>query len=220
MLFRSEEFREFTLQNTTSQTVPIPAFRTGDFTRALTGRTLCPSTACTAAFADPRGNSILEGQVFDPNSTATVNGVRVRDAFVGNQVPVARFDPVAAKIQALIPQATNATAKVNNGIYPYVSDRVSRIPSIKLDHNLSTKDKLSFYYSETFTASQYSNTTGSADGLPPLISAAIGTFITSHLYRANYDRTLTPTLLLHLGAGYQDNYFRDRKSTRLNSSHT
>ena len=73
--FNWEEFREFTLQSTTSQTVPIAAYRTGDFTRAMTGRTLCPSAACTAAFADPRGNAIREGQVFDPNSRANPNKV-------------------------------------------------------------------------------------------------------------------------------------------------
>ena len=45
--------------------------------------------------------------------------------------------------------------------------------------------------------------------MPPLISAAIGTFITSHVLRLNYERIITPSLLLHLGAGYMDLYFSD-----------
>lgn len=199
--FNLEEFREFKNINNQQITVPTAAYRSGDFRGALTGRTLA---------TDPLGRSIQEGTIYDPlTQRAAPNGQLIRDPFANNTIPLAQFDPVSAKIQNLIPLPTNSTARVNNGIYPYVSDRLSRIPSIKLDHNLSTKDKLSFYFSQTSTASQYSNTTGSADGLPPLISAAIGTFITSHLYRLNYDRTLTPSLLLHMGAGYQDNYFSD-----------
>src|SRR5713101_9478038 len=36
-----------------------------------------------------------------------------------------------------------------------------------------------------------------------------GTFIHSHVERANYDYTVSPTMLLHLGAGYQQNNFFD-----------
>lgn len=112
------------------------------------------------------------------------------------------------KVQNLIP-LPNQPGLVNNAIFPYISDRVTGIPSFKIDHNLSAKDKLSFFFSRVYTASQYSNTTGGADGLPPLISAAIETFINSHLYRLNYEHTLTPALLLHIGVGYQDEYFSD-----------
>jgi hypothetical protein len=203
--FNWEEFREFSIQNTTSQTVPIQAYRDGNFTRALTGRTLCPSAACTAAFADPRGNSILEGQVFDPNSTQTVNGLRVRDAFVGNQIPVARFDPVAAKIQNLIPLplGPNANGLTLNYLPSYKADRVTHIPAFKIDQNIGSKDKLSFYWSKTNTSSAIAPGLGQADGLPDPITTAIGTFIPSYVMRLNYDRTLTPTMLLHLGIGYQ-----------------
>ncbi len=203
--FNWEEFREFTLQNTTSQTVPAAAYRTGDFSRALTGRTLCPSAACTAAFADPRGNSILEGQVFDPNSTQTVSGVRLRDAFAGNQIPVARFDPVAAKIQNLIPLplGPNANSLTLNYLPTYKADRVTHIPAIKIDQNIGSKDKISFYWSKTNTSSAIAPGLGNADGLPDPITSAIGTFIPSYVSRLNYDRTLTPTMLLHLGIGYQ-----------------
>lgn len=199
--FNLEQFREFKSINNQQITVPTAAYRGGDFNGALTGRNLA---------TDPLGRAILEGTIYDPATQGLApNGAIIRNPFPSNAIPVTRFDPVSAKIQALIPAATNPTAKVNNGIYPYVSDRLTTIPSIKLDHNLSAKDKLSFYFSRIGTASQYSNTTGGADGLPPLISGAIGTFITSHIYRLNYDRTLTPALLLHLGAGYQDNYFSD-----------
>ena len=123
------------------------------------------------------------------------------------------MDPVFLKVQALIPLPNVApNSLLNNGIYPYVSDRVTGIPSFKIDHVLSTNDHLSFFFSEIYTGSQYSNTTGGADGLPEPITQAIGTFITSHMYRLNYEKTLTPSLLLHFGGGYQDEYFADDRA--------
>ena len=206
--FNFEQFREFKNINNQQITVPIEAYRNGNFTRALTGRNLCPVGTATC---DPIGRAILEGTIYDPTTQrAAPNGQIIRDPYPGNMIPTSAMDPVAQKVQALIPAANYLPNNlVNNAIYPYVSDRVTSIPSFKLDHNLSTKDKVSFYFSQTKTGSQYSNTTGSADGLPPLISAAIGTFITSHLYRLNFDRSITPSLLLHMGAGYQDNFFSD-----------
>ena len=42
----------------------------------------------------------------------------------------------------------------------------------------------------------------------------LGTFQNAPLYRLNYDHTLTPRLLLHLGAGYRSNYFLVPSVTR------
>ena len=39
------------------------------------------------------------------------------------------------------------------------------------------------------------------DGLPQPISYSFGGGIYSHRERVNYDRIITPTLLLHLGSG-------------------
>jgi hypothetical protein len=102
---------------------------------------------------------------------------------------------------------------VNNGIYPFPSQRVTDIPAVKADHNLSSKAKLSYYWSQTRTSSQYSTPLGGADGLPEPVTAAIGTFITARVQRLNFDYTLTPTKLFHLGAGYQTDYFTDDPGT-------
>jgi hypothetical protein len=50
---------------------------------------------------------------------------------------------------------------------------------------------------------------GNADGLPTKIGAYRGTFVPAYTYRLNYDRTITPTLLLHLGVGYIYDTFSD-----------
>jgi len=205
--FNFEQFREFININNQSVTVPIQDFRDGNFARTLTGRTLCPSASCSA---DPLGRSILEGTIYDPSTEKIAsNGQVIRDPFPSNKIPIASYDPVAQKVQALIPLATKPTALTNNAIYPYVSDRVTGIPAFKIDHNLSARDKLSFYFSKTYTNSQYSPTLGASDGLPLPLTAAIGTFDTAYVYRLNFDRSVTPTLLLHMGAGYQQNYFSD-----------
>jgi hypothetical protein len=204
--FNWEQFREKI--NVTNQTItlPIDAYRQGNFSAALTGRTLGTDVA---------GNPIVENGVYDPRSSTTLStGQRVRTQFVGNQIPLNAnyLDPVALKIQALIP-ATNRPGLINNTILPYPSQRVTDIPTIKLDHSLSSRAKLSYLWQQTRTASQFSQTFGASDGLPSPITAAIGTFIWSHVQRLNFEYTLTPTILFHAGIGYQDDYFTDDAPT-------
>ncbi len=43
--------------------------------------------------------------------------------------------------------------------------------------------------------------------LPDPLATNLGTFQNAPLYRLNYDYTLSPTMLLHFGAGYRSNYF-------------
>jgi len=198
--FNWERFQEKQFINNQGTTVPTAAYRAGNFATATTGRVLG---------VDPLGRNIVEGTVYDPSTTRIVNGVRVRDLFPNNIVPSSQFDPVALKVQALIPNPTNASLQ-NNGVYPYPSERITRIPSLKLDHSITSKAKLSFYWSTTATASQFSPTRGASEGFPDVITATRGTFIESKVMRVNFDYTLTPTTMLHLGAGYQDNDFKDR----------
>src|SRR5206468_4215842 len=70
------------------------------------------------------------------------------------------------------------------------------------------KGRLSFFWQRTNTSNPNGNTTfGRSDGLPDPITEILGTFQHAPLYRLNYDHTVTPTILLHLGAGYRSNYF-------------
>jgi TonB dependent receptor len=130
------------------------------------------------------------------------NGQSVTDPFPNNTIPQASFDPVAANTQKLIPQPTNAALLANNYQQQYYSHRVTDVPSIKVDELLGARDKLSFYFSVIHTFCWYCS---GADGLPQPISADIGTDIRGNTERLSYDRTLTPTLLLHVGAGFSQN---------------
>jgi len=211
--FNWEQFRETQNINNQTLTLPVDPYRNGDFRQALTGRNLTPqcvgANLGNPAFCDPLGRPIIEGTIYDPATTRTApDGRVVRDPFPNNTIPRDRMDPVALKIQSMIP-ATNLPGLTNNAIFPYLSQRVTDIPAFKIDHSLSSKAKLSYYWSQTRTASQYSPQLGASDGLPLPITAAIGTFIWAHTQRLNFDYNLSPTKLLHLGVGYADNYFTD-----------
>jgi hypothetical protein len=202
--FNFEQYRDKQIINTIANTVPIPEYRDGDFRKARTTRVLG---------TDALGRQIIEGTIYDPATTRLApNGTLVRDPFPDNIIPKERMDPVALKVQSMLP-LPNQPGLINNGIYPFPSQRVTDIPAIKIDHNLSSKAKLSYYWSQTRTASQYATPLGGADGLPEPVTAAIGTFITARIHRLNFDYTLTPRMLFHIGGGYQTDHFTDDPAT-------
>jgi hypothetical protein len=207
--FNFEQYRDHQNIATITNTVPIADYRNGNFSRALTGKNLCPTTNLNC---DPLGRPVMEGTIYDSRTTRLVNGQLVRDPFPNNTIDSSLWDPVAVKVQALLPSA-NRSGLINNYLNPFPSDRITYIPAVKLDHNLSSKAKLSYYWSQTTTSSQYSTPLGGADGLPEPVTAAIGTFITARTQRLNFDYSLSPTLLLHLGVGYQTNHFTDDPGT-------
>jgi hypothetical protein len=125
-----------------------------------------------------------------------VNGQLVRELFPGNIIPGSRMDPVAAKIQALIPDPTNSGLTKNLAINEATS-RKTLLPSLKIDHNFSTSTKLSVYVTE-FWQDVPKN---SGDGLPYPISPARNYKDRTPTFRLTLDRVVTPTLLVHLGAG-------------------
>jgi len=185
-------------------TVPTPAYRAGNFAQALTGRTLG---------TDPLGRPILENEIFDPATQQTVSGQLVRTAFPNNTIPTARLDPVAINIQNLIP-LPNHPGLVNNGVYPFATGVKTTIPSLKIDHSLTTRQRMSFYWQWDRYFGKVNNGNGLAEGFPQPISQGTESDYDAHIWRLNYDNTLTPTLLLHLGAGYTDNFNRSPTATQ------
>jgi hypothetical protein len=92
------------------------------------------------------------------------NGFVIRDPFENNTVPQELWDPVAVRIQSLIPAPTN-TALTNNFLPTWDSSRVTTIPGLKLDHTIG-KLKISFYWSFTDTKGKDFPGPAEADGLP------------------------------------------------------
>ena len=107
--------------------------------------------------------------------------------FPNNIDSATRFDPVSVKIQALITSlgaaAQNANL-TNNYTGIIAGGRYSAIPSIKIDHNVDAKDKLSFYYSENNTAEPDFLSPGER-GRPADRDRRISRHFHSHLYGAS-----------------------------------
>src|SRR6185312_2913353 len=203
--FSWEDLPQSTLNTTTFNTVPTAAFRNGDFSGAMA------AAGNRVLSTDILGRPIIQNAIYDPKTerTEVVNGqgYLVRDVFSGNRIPASQMDPVALKVQALVPAPAgpNAGLAINNGLYPFPTDNRNYISSLKLDHMLSSRHKLSFFWSRTISESNYSPGApfgGGAEGLPQPISEASSTRFYGHRYTLNYDYTVTPTILLHLGAGY------------------
>jgi hypothetical protein len=189
--FNFEQFRETIVNNNSPITVPTLAYRGGDFRQALTNRVLCAAPCAS----DPLGRAILENTIYDPGTDHLApNGQRTRDPYPNNTIPSTDFDPVAAKVQALTPLPTSS-GLVNNYLTTFTNPRLTYIPSVKADYLLSSKSKVSGYWSRTSTF------TPSNTALSQPISTGVPTSIVAHTIRLNFDQTLTPTLLLHLGAG-------------------
>jgi hypothetical protein len=214
-----EEYLE-TVQYSFGLTVPVPAYLNGNFSAISPNGTcsLCSQYGIqTSALGVPNpttdalGRQIFANTIYDPLTRGVVasSNLGYANPFPNNMVPSSRFDPVAMKIEALFPAATNSNLTSNaTGIIP--GHRSTTIPSVKIDQVVTNKDKVSFYWSKTSTESQISSPNGDADGLPVEIGQYRGTFIYSNMFRLNYDRTITPTLLLHVGAGYSSLNFGDQ----------
>ena len=184
--------------------VPTAAYRTGDFSGAVA------AAGNHNLGTDPLGRPIFANQIYDPNTRRVVNGQAVTDPFPGGIIPSSRIDPVAARIQGMLPlpfcvagPPCNAAGAVNNFQNTERVSRDTEAPSIKLDQLIGSKDKLSFFWGHTgtFTANGYGE-----DGLPQPVGYSFGADIYGNRWRLNYDRTISPTVLLNLGAGYDSVY--------------
>ena len=204
-----ERFRNKNINTSNNTTVPIPAYRTGDFTNLITAENKLITTASGPAL-DPLGRTMASGTVFDPaTQLIAANGRAYRDPFPGNMIPTARFDPIAVKVLALVPQplGTNASRGQAGDNYQgtYDSSRTSAIPSIKMDHNFGSKLHGSFYYQDTHT--YVPRTPTGADAFQNEITASAAAFNSGQTIRLNFDYAATPRLLLHWGAGWNDSDF-------------
>ncbi len=144
--------------------------------------------------------------------------MQVRTPFPGNVIPLSVLrDTVALAVQNLIPLPTGPNAAAgalgNNYQNPFHANRTSTLPSFKLDHQLNQNAHLSFYFAYDATSAQYTPGNGAYEGFPSTITEARGTFHNSTQQRLNYDQTLSPTRLLHVGVGFVRFDFKDFSPT-------
>jgi len=188
--FNFEEYREIVTTTNRLFTVPTAAVQEGNFSGVELSS---PVTLNGKQLVTPDGTPVFQQEIFDPLTTNPATGSRT--PFPNQTIPISRMDPVALKIQALLP-AANLAGSINNFNPVYSNLKVSPIPSVKIDHALSEKIKLSGYWGRTATS------VPNHDGLPTPITTSIEGIVVTHTARINYDQILTPTLLLHLGIGF------------------
>ncbi len=199
--FNFEQFRQTTITNNGLATVPAPAYRQGNFAGAE-GFGPFPIPVPGVFPSDAAVN-----EIFDP-STRTINkttGQITEAPFPGNAIPISRMDPVALYLQSFFPAPNvTGTGGLNNYAIPsYSNFEHTTIPSMKIDQVLNSKMKLSGYISVTETNSPNAN--GFATNLAPAVPDADR----SYTYRLNFDDTITPTLLFHIGTGLLYYYHPD-----------
>ncbi|HEY6329733.1 MAG TPA: carboxypeptidase-like regulatory domain-containing protein, partial [Blastocatellia bacterium] len=223
-----EQYRdyEFHVTDFTPPTVPTQAYRNGDFSGLIPASGNVNLQINGHAYTDPLGNHIPLGTIFDPNSTmfnvpcntavsqdCGGNGslVTVRTAYPGNKIPPTEFDKVSLAIlnkYVPLPQGPNAAAGIltNNYFNPFHGYRITRSPALKIDQIITSKARLAFTYSDNHTESPV-QALGLGEGFPEPITANAGTFEASPTFRLNFDDSLRPTLILHVGIGFQEYNF-------------
>ncbi|MEO8129944.1 MAG: carboxypeptidase regulatory-like domain-containing protein, partial [Bryobacteraceae bacterium] len=116
-------------------TIPTVAFRNGDYS-SLLGNVIG---------TDSLGRQVRQGQLYDIQTTRTVNGILVRDPFLGNIIPSNRFDPVAKKLMDLYPAPNqNLTNRIPaNNYFNVVSGSDNTYQGdVRIDHKVSDKDSI------------------------------------------------------------------------------
>ena len=175
---------------------------------------------------DPAGNGILNGAIYDPATRTTLpSGQLIVTPFPRNIIPPARFDPVALKIQNLIPLPTNANQTANYAqLVPTPNNQ--QTPTLKIDHVLPDTSRLSFYFNKLTTNQLTAN-----DSLPQPVSTVRVQAIYGTIVRLNHDKSITPTRSrtaelwtsrlgrsLRLGMNWAT--FNKLHSAAINTSHT
>ncbi len=142
--FSWEQFRQKTGGPVTS-TVPTAAMRTGDFSSLLTTNSL-GTNPCT-------GTPVFSGQIFDPATERSVNGVLCRAPFAGNVIPANRITTVGTNYLNYYPTPNGAGVFNNytiNQPYPITNTTYT----IRIDQNVSTNNKFFGMYTSRQNTSQ------------------------------------------------------------------
>jgi hypothetical protein len=204
--FNFEQYRQSLSVGNGVMSVPTQAYRNGNFgtsgclnfniaTNACNGGNT-PLTNGGAPVVDSAGQALTYGEIFDPSTTHIVNGYNVRSPFPNNTIPLTRFDPVALAIQNMLP-LPNAPGIINNYNIPdFLNWTHTTDYSWKIDHSLSPTAKLSWYLS------RYGWNSPNATGVPGPFSGQTPTAYRNLTTRVNFDYTIKPTLLFHVGIGY------------------
>jgi len=190
--FSWEQYRQ-NQGGVTTSTVPTAKMRNGDFSEILgpglvdanNNPILNPCTGFT---------QILQGQIFDPATEQTINGINCRSPFAGNIL--SPTSTVAQNILSFYP-APQTGGLTNNYNFGFTIPILDTTMSFRIDQNINQSNKAYFTYSSR------ENTRGSTT---PIFAGPAGfartQFFGTHYFRFGYDHTFSSSLLNHLNLGY------------------
>jgi hypothetical protein len=190
--FAWEQYREAKGLPVTS-TLPTMAERTGDFS-ALLGPALMNGNKPVINPCD--GSPVLQGQIFDPNTTRTVGGVQCRTAFPKNQIPSSDFSKVDQAVVGYLPSLPSSAPLFNNYLYTGTNTNLDTAMTVRIDENVGAKDKFFFSYNKR----DYEAPNGPSNMAGPLDNNYLNTNVTYYV-RFGWDHFFDNNLLNHFNAG-------------------
>ena len=144
---------------------------------------------------------LFSSTIYDPLTYNSTTNTRTQ--FVGNQVPLTRFDPIAAQIANWYP-LPQTSAATNNFVYASPQNQDPRHWDLRADQIVSDKQNLFFRYSSQ--TQDY----GPVASLPAnsqvgFIGSAGASTVDSHGFAFGYNKVWSPNLVSSVRAGW--NYF-------------
>lgn len=168
------------------RTLPTEAFKEGDF-------------------------SALPQAIFDPTSTAQLSdGTYSRTPFSNNLIPASDISKVSSNILKLAPIPDPTLPGILRNMPGINNQPIFNLDTFagKFDQTITDKQKVSFF----MNSNERLRYNGGGKGYAPVPGSASGSFAQQDIHgtmiRVSYDYTITPSLLNHLGLGYnrmQDN---------------
>jgi hypothetical protein len=143
--------------------------------------------------------------VYDPATTESVGSGFTRKAFPNNVIPKSRWSRVSGNMIQYHPQP-DLPGVTDNYLMPLSSPRVDqRHSGFKIDHRINSSQRISGMFNYTDRPSTKRPGTGIRSGDPKFPHALDNhndQVVTTRVISINYDQTLRPTVLNHVGLGF------------------
>jgi len=195
--FSWEQYRNNQGTNPNPTTLPTDDERNGNFLALLSPGVGGTPTGQTNPCDN--NNPVLKGQIFDPSTTAVVNGVTCRKPFTGNMIT--NLSPVAKKMLSFLQAHPDLPGTLNglqnNFIFRTVIPIRDTTMTFRIDQNWGASNKFFFSYS-----SRDQEQLNGSPTLPPPLDPNFFKSRFSHYIRFGWDRTISSSLLNHFNLGY------------------
>jgi hypothetical protein len=193
--FGWEQYKENAGGSPTS-TVLTDTQRAGDFSANLTNHVLGVNPC--------DGSNILEGQIFDPLTTKTVNGIPCRTAFPGNKIDPSRVSQISKNFMGYMPKpnlpgvVTGPGAVANNYVFNGSNPIANTTTDIRIDHNFSDTQRVYASYNSR------DNTRYGGLQIAPyeIDNGGWPQDFFTHYYRLGWNWTMSPTVVNNLNIGF------------------